>query len=276
MNTWNHPLIRNALLLTALAALLLVQTGCSEDSAVAPDDPAAVTEAPALPDPQLLNVDLGFFADGKAADGQKSQSHFFNAYLRAVIVTAFTQLVLAPPVEAFSIALHTPPSLQDDGSWIWVYTHVDGQAEVQIRLRGLPLDDRVQWSLRVSDNDPAHPLDNVLWFDGETSDEARTGAWTFYDFRLEDAPAVAEVRWGEDERGNYLVLECLAGEDTGKSLTYLEDGPLNAIEYREPEQEGPWFIRWNEDDGSGSLQVPDYNYGEQACWDTQQQDTDCR
>jgi hypothetical protein len=28
-------------------------------------------------------------------------------------------------------------------------------------------------------------------------------------------------------------------------------------------------------DGSGSLTVPDYNDGQQACWDTNQEDIDC-
>jgi len=28
-------------------------------------------------------------------------------------------------------------------------------------------------------------------------------------------------------------------------------------------------------DGSGSISVPDYNDGLQACWDTQQLNTDC-
>ena len=35
------------------------------------------------------------------------------------------------------------------------------------------------------------------------------------------------------------------------------------------------FIRWNAD-GTGSLKVPDYNGGEEACWDRWQENADCR
>lgn len=272
MNIRSKNHINKTLLILVLAGLMLAQAGCSEDTPLAPEN-NNTAQAPVLPDPQRLSLDLGFFADGKSAD--KSQNHFFNAYLRAIIVTAMTELVLAPPVAAFSVALHTPPSHQADGSWIWVYTHVQGQQEVQIRLHGLVLEDSVQWSLYVSDNNPAHPIDNELWFDGTTANEGEEGAWTFYDFNLDGKPAVAELQWGEGEQGSYLSLTALEGEDAGTVLTYLEDGPLCAIEFQSLEDENPWFIRWNEDDGTGSLQVPDYNYGEPACWDSNQQDTFC-
>lgn len=272
MNNSNNNQIRKILLMLALSALMLAQVGCSQDTPLTPGT-SNTSEAPVLPDPQRLSVDLGFFADGKSAD--KSQNHFFNAYLRAVIVTAMTELVLAPPVAAFSVALHTPPSHQADGSWIWVYTHVQGLEEVQIRLHGLPVDDGVQWSLYVSDNNPAHPINNELWFDGSTANEGDEGAWTFYDFNLDGKPAVAELQWGESDRGTYLSLTALEGEDAGNVLTYLQDGPLCSIEFQEAVDGNPWYIRWNEDDGTGSLQVPDYNYGEVGCWDSYQQDRLC-
>lgn len=272
MNSRSNTLIKKSFLILVLTAMVLAQIGCSQDSPFTPDNSTS-TQAPVLPDPQRLSVDLGFFADGKSAD--KSQNHFFNAYLRAVIVTAMTELVLAPPVAAFSVALHTPPSHQADGSWIWVYTHVQGQEEVQIRLHGLPVDDSVQWSLYVSDNNPAHPIDNELWFDGSTANEGEQGSWTFYDFQLDGNPAVAELQWGYRDDGNFLSLTALAGEDAGNMLTYFESAPLCSIEFQEAQDENPWYIRWNEDDGSGSLMVPGYNYGERACWDSNQQDTFC-
>ncbi len=143
-------------------------------------------------------------------------------------------------------------------------------------MHGLPAGDSVQWALFVSDNNPAHPIDNELWFDGETSQEGQTGSWTFYDFRLPGKPAVADLLWGDDDRGNYLALMCLEGEDAGNMLTYLQNGPLRSIEFQEDQAQDPWYIRWNEDDGSGSLLVPDYNYGEPACWDSHQRDTVCQ
>ena len=34
-------------------------------------------------------------------------------------------------------------------------------------------------------------------------------------------------------------------------------------------------ITWDEVTGAGSIQVPDYNDGERACWDEDQDDIEC-
>ncbi len=278
MNRRHHrsPLLALTLAFTVLASVLLA--GCSNGVDL---DPAAPRNesAPALPDASKLAVDLGFFAGGAEAAKTAGHANFVNAYLRAVLVEAMTDLVLAPPVAAFALAVNTVPSYQDDGSWIWVYTFVDGDQEAQVRLRGLPdrdaQGDLVRWQLRVTLHDAHHDLERALWFDGTTRRDGDEGAWTFYDLDQPAAPAAASLTWNDTAARHELHLEALQGADAGDALTFSVTGPENRIDFSEGGSDATWFIRWDATDGTGSLQVPDYNGGREACWDAQQYDVEC-
>ncbi len=265
--------IRDKLLLLAAIGILAL-TGCSEDTPLGPiTDPEPQAEAPVLPDASRMEIDLSFFDQGKDYDKSFPRENFFNAYLRAVVVTGLTELVLAPPVAAFSLAVHTIPSYQPDGSWLWVYTYVNGAEEAQIRLRGVIVDDGVDWALRVSV--PAEGIEDELWFDGSTRDDGDVGLWTFYDFNLAGKPAVAELEWSHGVDEDLLQLTALYGEDAGDRLAFSVSGDEHRIDFAEGDSFNAWFIRWLASDGSGSLMVPDYNGGEEACWDENQYNMVC-
>ena len=215
----------------------------------------------------ILNVSAKDLGTGKDLD---EYDNFLNAYLRVALLEVVSRLVMTPPVAAFSLALHTPPSLQDDGSWIWVYTHVDGDEEAQIRLRGLPIDDGVEWELRVT----VDAIDNEVWFAGTTRDDGAIGQWTFYDAENEPGLAVADLSWGRDDDGDDLRLEVLAGEDVGDMLTFHDDDPEFRIDHLDADQDLASRIVWWAD-GHGQLQVPDYNDGALACWDETFRNTEC-
>lgn len=270
-----HPAPAFALLL--LLALAAPLAGCGSD----PAGPNDASRAPTLPDPERLVPDLAFFEPGAglvAGDGAKdaaAKAHFVNAYLRVVVVDALTRLVLAPPVTAFAVALHTVPSPQPDGSWLWVYTWVNGDEEAQVRLRGRDAGAHVEWEMRVTTVGLEPALDDVLWFEGNTTRDGAEGQWSFHDHELDGNPVVAELAWGDDEGGAYLTLAAVAGPDAGDTLTYRHAAPHCSIVFADASAGLDYDIRWNEADGSGSLQVPDYNGGARACWDTRQDDTDC-
>ena len=259
----------------ASALLVLLVAGCSDEMPVGPTAGAGDTGvAPVLPAPERLNFDFSFFADNPVME-RGSKRNFFNAYVRAVTVSAITHIVLTPPVLAFSLALHTVPSPQPDGSFIWVYTYVDGDEEAQIRLRGLPDGDRVIWELRIKNLYASPPVDNEVWFEGETWSDGDAGFWRFYDFNLPGDPLVARIDWGDDADGEFLRFTDLY-ENPQDTLEYRSHGHLGSITFVDadtPEEE--WFIRWNELDGTGSLKAPRYNGGEEACWDENQNDCVC-
>lgn len=274
--TLRRPLTALTLAFSLLASALLAGCGNGAD----PDPSAPRGEiAPALPDASTLAVDLGFFDGGAETAKAAGHANFVNAYLRAVLVGAMTDLVLAPPVAAFALAADTVPSRQDDGSWIWVYTFVDGAQEAQVRLRGLPdhdaQGDLVRWQLRVTLHDDHHDLDRALWFDGTTRRDGDEGAWTFYDLDQPAAPAAAILTWSHTAARQELHLEALQGVDAGDALTFSVAGSEHRIDFSEGGSDATWFIRWDANDGSGSLLVPDYNGGREACWDEQQYDVEC-
>jgi len=193
-----------------------------------------------------------------------------NTYARVVVLDLVAHLVAAPPMVTFGVALHTIPSLQDDGSWIWVYTHVDGLQEQQIRLRGLPMDDGVEWELRVT----VGVIDNEVWFAGTTHNDGTDGEWTFYELVGTEHPETARISWGRDEDGDFLSFEALVGDDAGDVLTFHDNDPKFTITHIDASEDHSSFIEWWAD-GHGSLQVPDYNDGVEACWDTEYRNIDC-
>ena len=267
--------------LTSVAILslaVLVAQGCGDGDtnlATSPEAQPDTEQAPVLPAPENLSFQLGFFSDNEpSALERASKWNFFNAAVRVFAVTLFTDIVLAPPVGAFALALHTVPSPQPDGSWMWVYTWVNGEEEAQVRLRGKAVSaDRVEWSMRVSST--VDGWDQELWFDGETWNDGDGGDWTFYDIEQKSEAEVATLEWGADSEGKYLRLTDLV-DNPGDSLEYREEGELDTVTYTDAsESELSWYVTWNDVTGAGSLRAPDYNEGEKACWDEQQNDVEC-
>ncbi len=269
-----------------LAGLAVLAGGCG-------DDPASPSvQPPTLPEAARLTVDLAFFdaaapyaaATTRDPAGElrlvgsllpQAKENFVAAYLRATVIRAWTGLALAPPVTAVAVALGQTPQRQPDGSWLWVYTHVYGDQEWQLRLRGAEQPEGVDWELRVTVPGGPAPVADGLWFAGSTWNEGAGGFWTFHDPTLTGDPEVATVAWGIDGLTETLTLTALSGEDAGDELAFDVTGPEREIRYRDDSAGQTWHIRWNEETGAGSLQVPDYNSGQPACWDGNQDDVAC-
>ncbi len=261
---------RTTTTLVALTALTLSVTGCFDDSSTSPAPDAS--GAPTLPAPDRLTFDLEFFQEPATME-RASKQNFFNAYLRATVAGAIGHLLVTPPVSAFAVALHTVPSPQDDGSYLWIYTWVNGDEEAQIRLRGRQVDaSRVEWEMRVSST--YYGFENELWFEGETWSDANEGVWRFHDAERGGAH-VARLEWGADAEGNFLrLVDTLDHPDD--SLEYRGEGPHKSVTWTDADTPSEsWYVRWNEVNGTGSLQAPDYNDGLPACWDDRQDDTEC-
>lgn len=254
----------------AITGLMLASlNGCNSESTVGPTPDTA----PPVPSAERMTFHFDYFQAPAAAE-RSSKANFFNAYIRATVAGAVTQLLLVPPVTAFSLALHTVPSPQDDGSYLWVYTYVHGAEEAQIRLRGKFISgNRVQWEMRVSNTLDGY--ENELWFTGETWADGDEGDLQFHDFEREGKPVVASLQWGHDADGDYLrFVDEL--DHPGNSLEFREKGSLKSFEWTDAASgDESWYVRWNEADGTGSLRASDYNGGEPACWDSRQNDTVC-
>ncbi len=268
--------------LARMFALALLVVGVESCSSEDPAGPGGTNDAPpVLPAPERLSFDIDFFKDGARAQSgdatekdAAAQLNYFNARVRLAVIQVVAEFVLAPPVGAFALALHSVPTHQEDGSYLWVYTYVDGDEEAQIRLRGTPIGDRVAWEMRVSTNEETPPIVDELWFEGETWRDGDGGFWRFHDFKREGEPVVARIDWDETNDGARLVFTDL-DENPGDTLSYIVKGTRGSIELFDASESLLSFIRWNEADGTGSLRAPDYNSGAEACWDKRQNDTVC-
>ena len=265
MFTKNRTIRTLVLAGTVLASL----NGCSDESSTAP----TADTAPPVPSVDRMTFDFDFFQP-PAVTERSSKANFFNAYVRAAVAGAVTQLLLVPPVTAFALALNTVPSPQDDGSYLWIYTYVHGAEEAQIRLRGRFISgDRVAWEMRISNTLDGYA--NELWCTGETWSDGNEGDLQFHDFERVGKPIVASLQWGHDVDGDYLrFVDDL--DHPGNSLEHRVKGSLKSFTWTDVAAgDQSWYVKWNEADGSGSLRAGDYNGGEAACWDTRQNDTVC-
>jgi len=260
--------------LLALAVLMLLATlnlgGCSDDAS-----PTATpqTTAPSLPDPAALAFDFSFFeaANDLAKSGDGRHENFVNAYLRAIVLQAMAELTLAPPVATFAAALHAVPVTQDDGAWIWSYDWNGYRYPIRVALRGLPAEDHVRWEMRVG---PGGENPTALWFEGRTSGDGQQGHWLFHDLDDPAQPVCGEIAWGDDQNGRFLEFTSRELENNGDLLRFNDADPDFAITFSPGDGNGESFIRWHAD-GTGSLRVPDYNGGDEACWDQWQENAAC-
>ncbi len=112
------------------------------------------------------------------------------------------------------------------------------------------------------------------------------GYWQFYDpifgGPAASAPATdgvetARIDWENVSATEHRLTVTVNGEgheDEGDYLEFYESTATGTIDHYDASEDASSNITWYAD-GSGSLTVPDYNDGQQACWDTNQEDIDC-
>lgn len=273
----NPRSLRKGTGMCALAVMMIFLifnlSGCSDDNS--PTAPTtAQNQAPALPQTADLQFDFSFFDAGTDLEksGDDLHENFVNAYLRAVVLGAMADLVLTPPVGAFAVALHTVPVAQEDGAWIWSYDWNGYRYPIRVALRGLPAGDHVQWEMRIG---PGGVDPTAIWFEGRTSGDGSQGHWLFHDLDDPSQPVCGEIAWGDDETGHFLQFTSREPEDGGSVLRFNEGTSENMITFTPGDGAEASFIQWSVN-GTGSLQVPDYNDGAEACWDQWQENMICQ
>jgi len=85
------------------------------------------------------------------------------------------------------------------------------------------------------------------------------------------------IDWSNTANGEHVltVLNNLAGgPDEGDNLVFYESPNVSYVRFTDVSVPEVHTVTWYPD-GSGSIEVPDYNNGQMACWDTEQYDTVC-
>ncbi len=289
--------IRAGMFIVLAIALVGVQA-CNSD-----DNPAAPVEeqAPALPAMSTMSVDLSFFDQAQVTpqmvekgsiDGmalaETNKQNFIEAAVRAFYIQLTFWAALEPPVAAFALAIHSVPQPQDDGSYLWTYIFVEGDIEYAIFLYGKDAGVSTVWRMEVSTNNPEMPLDHFVWFTGEAMKSNVSGYWQFYEPNADEILLAAAAMQTTGEQSLRIDWENLPGDvhkltllcnypgspDEGNNVVFFDSPAMNYIELTDVSIPEIYNVTWYFD-GSGSLQVPDYNNYEKACWDTQQNNIVC-
>ena len=254
--------------------LISLLAGCSQD-----DSPVVTEQAepPVLPDASTLQFDFSFFDQGGSLEQTASDKadgaydNFLNAYLRVAVMDLMAHLVLAAPVTAFSAAVHTVPVAQPDGAWLWTYDWQHGTGTLTILLEGMPAGDVVEWELSLATPGSS---ESVLWFSGHSSGDGEEGHFLFRDLDDPLHPASGEINWGRVAGGTFLEFISHEPGEEGDTLRFTDTHPEFRIDFLPDDGSEPSWITWLAA-GSGSLRVPDYNGGEQACWGIDLRNAEC-
>ena len=134
----------------------------------------------------------------------------------------------------------------------------------------LAVGDQVAWELSLA---PANGT-ALVWFTGTTSGDGDEAAWIFHDLDRSGGPVSGEIRWGATATGRYLEFTSHEDGNEGDALRFETGADESRIDFTPGDASTPSFIRWDPT-GAGSLMVPDYNGGQEACWDAWFRDTIC-
>ena len=299
-------------LLAALALLVLPLSGCDfgslpflpggPDPEVAQDDPGDTpTDAddPQLPEnypwhtarpPQLDGLALMQLPTGRDitdtadeledeardTEPEPEDSAPVEGGYSSFLVGAASLLVM----EAGAFVVLAPPSLvlQDTfwngqvdqvawNAWEWSKTTVIGETTFVATLSGELTWTGYDLAMVVDAYGPDAVVEDWLWYDGAVSWDGNLGDWTMYDF---DGVEIAWYDYDLDGVGGGLAsLELAIGV-----LTAEVDGDARELDFEDTD--GLHLtVAWDAVTAEGSVVHPDYNGGDEACWDVNLQNVAC-
>ena len=267
-------IVREALSIILIIGLILTGlSGCVENNVESDVD----SEALELPPQSSMSMDFSDFGGGKMAPGMVPAGKNFKAAAgRVILLDIIVIAVLAAPVGLFKSATTTVPMRQPGGSWLWDYD-VDFLGQTyEANLTGSLEGFKTVWSMSVTNPSRRIPLDDFEWYYGEAALNNKSGSWHFFDPATpDDGNEVATIEWSVKgiNKGTIVYTNTNErGPNFGDTLSYTVDGTTATILFYDASKNLEADIDWDLFTVEGSIKVPDYNGGERAYWDADQQD----
>jgi len=243
-------------------------------------------EPPQLPPSESLEMNFSFFTSsdiqpnaGTALTGMDTPySNFLQASSRVLILNGAATTNLALPVAVLAGAEAVEPEINGDGDWEWNYSVSGPNQQFSVRITAeQQASEQVSWNAYVSNS--TLNLDSKLFFSGFSSSDNSFGGWTFYQlFGLNSGAALSELNWNiENISEATLELEILSNRLNrfGNVITLEKINSVKKTTYTDADESIITEIQWDTDTREGTLTTPDYNGGEQACWDSNFLNTEC-
>ncbi len=200
--------------------------------------------------------------------------NFANAWLRVQIVNAAAVGIIAIPTLTLHATTATQPTFAG-GTWTW-QTTIQNTNNVTVELIGsLLLGWNVDMTITNSD------LTDFLWVDGQFSGDRTSGTWTLHDPDLPLATnEVLTVGWEyTDDTHRQLAYSNVNAQsaDMNDVMTWSIADTTAMLAFTDADNvEGSGTIQWDTTTGVGWIEVPEYNNGDKACWDTEFKNTTCQ
>lgn len=235
-----------------------------------------------LPQPEPLSsatveADLSGIEDApraaKAAlpTARSEYRNFANAWLRVKVLQLYAAGLIALPAAAVAATLNQQPTLTG-GKWIWELTALGSTASLQIQRT-----DVGQWKAEMLVSNSS--VTDFLWLEGQYDATQSEGSWTIHDPELSGSTAVLGIDWSyASETEHTLTYRNIdqSSADVGDKIEYQRDGNDASVVFTDAsDSDSVARIAWDATTGVGSIEVPNYNDGNKACWGTDFKDTDC-
>ena len=227
--------------------------------------------APDLPPATSLTFDLGALeaapsaAKNNLATAQGDYANFYNAWVRTAYVRLVAEGVVLVPALTVAAVLQDQPEFVN-GGWEWSRT-VAQDNDVVLRIEGDPT---AGWNTTLHVTNPS--VTDFLWLAGHYDPDVTSGSWTIHNPELDaSADEALEISWihvSAMERSVTYEIVDTTSDDVGDVLIFAELGDDASISFTDAsDAQGNGVIQWSKSTHAGSLTVPNYNDGLQACWD---------
>ncbi len=283
---------------TARFALLAPAMLCSAalTTACIPTDDSGDLTSPSMPPAESMDIDLSsFYAQSAASLGggaggvgaplpdPNPATNYETAYVYVWALNLWVNQALAGPVAVFRVALTAQP-VKTDNTWIWDFNTTHEGAEHQAVLSAwFESDDETGWlNLEMDISCPSCeiPTEDYLWYSGRFNTDGTNGEWIFYSPEVEsEDEKIVSIAYDVTDATHRSIdatnIRDDGSEDAGDIIHYGIEDPTITVSLHDESEALDYVVSWSIDDGSGSITVPGYNNGEEACWDSNRADVAC-
>jgi predicted small lipoprotein YifL len=208
-----------------------------------------------------------------------NQSNWNFAALAVGIWSTIIRVGLAVPVAAFRASFQHTPVQQPDGSWIWSYSVITGNATYTAELHAQFITEGVHWAMNISKEGE---YEDFLWYYGECNLPATEGFWI-----LKQSPAVPNdlvgINWSRNiSAGTHAIRYTNivpGGPENGGYIDtqYTKGVPYDHIwDMYNKSGDNHTYIEWSSTTGAGRVKDSKH-FGDDTwhCWNSTRTNVTC-
>lgn len=216
---------------------------------------------------------------GGRANADSASSANYNAG-RSTVASVNSSITSLASLTSYcySRAFSTTPQEETDGSWTWSYSVVDGWIKYDVNLNGVVSGDGTEWTMSVTTSGRTGNVNNFVWASGTTASNNLSGSWQVYDLDRAPGTALVRVDWTRDESGGLTSVwlnNSATHQSYGDNLAFSYDGSVATLEYSKAGGSYQSTVTWSPVTTAGSVRMPLFNGGNEACWDAQHANSSC-